>query len=134
MPAVDEDGELDAVGPPVVEQRLDRRADGAPGVENVVDEHDRLPLEREVECRGAHDRLRVTRCVAAADLDVVAVEGDVHGSQRGFRARALLDEPAQTMRERHAARLDPDECYAAEIWIAFDDLVRNAGERSLETI
>src|SRR3989441_5931091 len=49
MPAVDEDGELDPLGAAVVEQRLDRGADRAAGVEDVVDEHDRLPLEREVE-------------------------------------------------------------------------------------
>src|SRR5919198_5017572 len=49
--AVDEDGELDAVRPAVVEQRLDRGADRPPRVEDVVDEHDGLPLEREVERR-----------------------------------------------------------------------------------
>src|ERR687885_158880 len=47
--AVDEDGELDPIGPAVVEQRLDRGADRPARVEDVVDEHDRLPLEREVE-------------------------------------------------------------------------------------
>src|SRR4051812_6328013 len=42
--AVDEDGELDPVGSPVVEKRLDRGADRPPRVEDVVDEHDGLPL------------------------------------------------------------------------------------------
>src|SRR6059058_1256951 len=45
--AVDEDGELDPVGPAVVEERLDRGADRPAGVEDVIDEHDGLPLERE---------------------------------------------------------------------------------------
>ena len=36
--AVAEDGEPDGAGPAVVEQRLDRRADRAAGVEDVVDE------------------------------------------------------------------------------------------------
>src|SRR5262249_36184790 len=66
--AVDEHGELDAIGAAVVEQRLDRGADRPSGVEDVVDEHDRLPLEREVERRRADDRLRVARCVPAAHL------------------------------------------------------------------
>jgi pyrimidine operon attenuation protein/uracil phosphoribosyltransferase len=54
---VDQDGELDAFGPPVVEERLDGRANRAPFVEHVVDEHDGLAFERKVECRRAHDRL-----------------------------------------------------------------------------
>src|SRR2546427_6200646 len=60
MPAVNEDGELDPLGAAVVEQRLDRRADRATGVEDVVDEHDRLPLEREVEAGRADDGLRMS--------------------------------------------------------------------------
>src|SRR3954454_5484232 len=51
MAAIDEHSELDALGPAVVEDGFDRRADRSPRVENVVDEDDRLPLEREVECR-----------------------------------------------------------------------------------
>ena len=59
MAAVDEHGELDARGPAVVEERLDRGADRAAGVEDVVDEDDRPPFEREVELRRANERLRV---------------------------------------------------------------------------
>ena len=42
VPAVDEDGELDARGSAVLEQRVDRGADRASGEEHVVDEHDGL--------------------------------------------------------------------------------------------
>ncbi len=56
--AVDEHGELDALGPAVVEERLDRGADRAAGVEDVVDEHDGPAVEREVERRRADERLR----------------------------------------------------------------------------
>src|SRR5947208_10711885 len=52
--AVDEHGELDALGPSVVEERLDRGPDRAARVEDVVDEDDGLALEREVE-RGRAD-------------------------------------------------------------------------------
>ena len=85
--AVDEDGELDAGGASVVEERLDRGADRAPRVEDVVDEDDGASLEREVELRLAHDRLRVQRRLAAADADVVAVEGDVDGAEGRRRRR-----------------------------------------------
>src|SRR5881397_237926 len=46
--AVDENRKLDALGPAVVEERLDRRTDRASGVQHVVDEHDRLTLGTEV--------------------------------------------------------------------------------------
>src|SRR5256885_5949844 len=75
--AVGEDGELHALGPAVVEERLDRRADRAAGVEDVVHEDAGHALEREVERRRADERLGVTGRLAAADVDVVAVEGDV---------------------------------------------------------
>jgi hypothetical protein len=130
MAAIDQDGELDAVGPPVVEERLDRRADRAAGVEHVVDEHDRLPLERKVERGRAHDGLRMPRCVAAAHLHVVAVEGDVDGAQLGRLSGPLFYEAPQTVREGHAARLDADERDARELRVALDDLVRDAGERA----
>src|SRR5919201_7130752 len=75
--AVDEDGELDPVGAAVVEERLDRRADRPAGVEDVVDEDNRLAFQVEVERGRADDGLRVARRAAAADGDVVAVERDV---------------------------------------------------------
>ena len=46
--AVGEDRELDPLRPPVVEQRLDRRADGAAGEQDVVDEDDRAAVGVEV--------------------------------------------------------------------------------------
>src|SRR5438132_4088752 len=103
MSAVDDDRELDAGRPAVVEERLDRRADRAAGVEDVVDEDDRPFIEREVELRRADERLRRERCLAAADSDVVAVEGDVDGAERRLDSGALLDQPGEPPRERDAA-------------------------------
>ena len=54
--AVGQHGELHARGAPVIEDRLDRGAHGAAGVEHVVDDHDRAPFEREAEMRGVDDR------------------------------------------------------------------------------
>ena len=127
--AVDEDGELDARGAAVVEERLDRGPDRAAGVEDVVDEDDRAPVEREVELGGADERLRRERRLAAADGDVVAVEGDVDGAERGRVAGALLDQPGEPVRERDAAGLDADEGELVELRVALDDLVRDARQR-----
>ena len=121
--AVDEHGELDARGPAVVEERLDRSADRAAGVEDVVDEHDRPPVEREVELRRADERLRCERRLAAADRHVVAVEGDVDCAERGLDSGALVDQAREPPRERYAAGLDPDERELVERRVALDDLV-----------
>src|SRR5438132_4581920 len=83
VPAVDQHGELNTLGPPVIEERLDRRADRTARVEDVVDEDDGLALEREIERGRAHDRLGMSRRVPAAHLNVVAVEGDVDRAERG---------------------------------------------------
>src|SRR5919197_4523463 len=121
---VDEDGELDPVGPAVVEERLDRSPDRPAGVEDVVDEDDGLTLEREIERGRADDGLRMERRAGAAHLDVVAVEGDVDGACGGRLAGALLNQAAQALRERDAAGLDPDEGSEREDEVRLDDIVR----------
>src|SRR5262249_3676013 len=120
--------ELDARGPPVVEERLDRSADRAAGVEDVVDEDDRPSLEREVELRRPHDRLRGERRLAAADGDVVAVEGDVDGAERRRDSGAFLDHAREPPRERDAPRLDSDQRDLVELGVALDDLVGDSGK------
>src|SRR5947199_352013 len=89
----------------------------------------------EMKCRcggGADDRLRVARRAAAADLDVVAIEGDVDGAERGRLAGPLLDQAPEPLRERDTAGLDPDERHAAEVGVRLDDLVGDPGERPAE--
>jgi hypothetical protein len=124
--AIDDDCELDPCRAAVGEERLDRGADRAAGVENVVNEHDRAALERKVELRFPHDRLRVQRRFAAANVHVVAVEGDVDRAELGCFPRPLLDQPREPLRDRDAARLDADECDLAQVGVRLDDLVRDA--------
>ena len=59
--------------------------------------------------RLADERLRVQRRLAAAHVDVVAVEGDVERPEVDLDAAELLDQPAEAVRERDAARVDADE-------------------------
>src|SRR4051812_21707607 len=124
--AVDEDGELNAGGTAVVEERLDGRANRAPRVEDVVDEDDRPPFEPEIELGRTDERLRGAGRLAAADADVVAIEGDVARAEGRRFVGALLDQAREPLRERDAARLDADECHLAEIGVRLDDLVRDA--------
>src|SRR5512132_703523 len=127
--AVGEDGQLHALGAAVAEQRVDSRADRAARVEDVVDEHHGHALEREVERARAHERLRVPGRLAAAHVDVVAVEGDVELAEGDLRAAQLLDAPAQALSERHAARVYPDESDLGEVGVALHDLVRDPRQR-----
>src|SRR6476469_6210454 len=127
--AVGEHGQLHALGPAVAEERVDGRADRAAGVEDVVDEDAGHPLEREVERGRAHERLWVPRRLAAADVDVVAVEGDVELPERDLRAGEFLDALAQPLCERDSARVDANEGDPAEVGVALDDLVRDPGQR-----
>ena len=132
--AIGEHGELHPVGTAELEQTVDRRANRPAGVEDVVDEDHRAALELEVELRVAHDGLCVPRRPAGANVDVVAVKGDVQLAEREQLSRALFDEAAQAMRERNAARVDTDECHRAEVLVALDDLVRDAGERPADRL
>ena len=132
--AIGEAGELHARGPAVVEERLDSGADRPPGVEDVVDEDARAPLEREVELRRAHEGLRVDRRLAAADLDVVAVEGDVDGAELDLDAAELLDQPAEPVGEGDAARVDADERDAVELRVRLDDLVSDPVKGALQRL
>ena len=76
---------------------------------------------------------RSGRATAVADVDVVAVEGDVERADGERDSASLLDEPPQPRGERRAARLDPDECDPLETGavgrsVSLDDLVSDAGE------
>src|SRR5262249_9744811 len=126
--AIGEDGELDAGRTAVFEQRVDRSADGAAGGEDVVDEDHGAALEVGGALRVADDRLPAARCLPVADVDVVSVEGDVELAELELDARAFLDQAAQALRKRHAARVDPDERNGAEVVVALDDLVRDPGK------
>src|SRR5262249_44035947 len=79
--------ELHPRGPAVVEERLDCGADRPAGVEDVVDEHAGHPVEAEVQLGVSDERLCVLGRLAAADVDIVAIEGDVELAERDLPAR-----------------------------------------------
>ena len=134
MAAVGEDGELDSFGPPVFEERIDRRPNGASRVEHIVDEDHRQAFELEVELRVAHERLRPARSLAGAHVDVVAMEGDVELAEVELAARALGDQAAQALGERNAARVDADERDGLDVLVPLDHLVGDARKRPLDAL
>jgi len=131
---VGEDGQLHSLGAAVAEERVDGRADRAAGVEHVVDEDAGHPLEREVERRRADERLGVARRLTGANVDVVAVKGDVELAERDLGAAQLGDAAAQPLRERDASGVNADQGDALEIRVPLDDLVRDPRQRALDRL
>ena len=128
--AVAEDGELHPLRAAVVEERLDRGAHGAAGVEDVVDEDDGAVGEVEVDVGGVDDRLRGGRLGA----DVVAVEGDVEVADRQLGAGQLAEEDVEAAGQDGAASVDADDRQTLRIGVLLGDLVGDPPQRSPQIV
>src|SRR5450432_2035978 len=101
--AIDEYGELDRLGPAVVEQFVDRRANRAAGVEHVVDQDDTGPDDVERE------RGRLDLGAQAFRGVIVAIERDVDVADRmisGEQLRQAIGEPRTTRKDPDQLRVD----------------------------
>ena len=126
--AVGQDGELHLRRAPVVEQRLDRGADGAARVEDVVDDDDRPAVDAEVQPAGVHDRR------LGARADVVAVEGDVELAQRDVVLEQIAQQALQALGEDRPATVDAHEGDAVSGIVVLHDLVRDSHERTAHVV
>ena len=122
MTAIDDHRETDRAGPPVVDKRVHRGADGASGEQHVINENDDLVIDREVQRRLANDR-RV-----ADTREVVPVERDVERAERDGRILVRADRVAKPDGQDIAARAETDDGETGELAVAFDDLVRDPGD------
>jgi hypothetical protein len=132
MAAIDKARELDPRGPSVLEQGLDRGSDRPAGREDVVDQDAGSAFEREVELRGAHNRLGVPGSLSVANDDVVAMERDVDAAEGNLDASEVSDVAPEALSERNPAGVNPDERSALEVTVSLDDLVSDAGERPVQ--
>ena len=124
--AVDEHGELHGAGPADVAQRVQGRADGPTGIEDVVDEDDQSVVDAALGDRGVLQRPR------RLDVEVVAVERDVERTVRDRDVGEFLDlvgepggqgdAPGRDAEEDDARRVGTVECGL------FDDLMGDAGD------
>src|SRR6202000_2575578 len=99
MPPVDEGEELYPARPAVVEQRIQRGTDGAPGIEHIIDQNDVARIDVEADVALLHHRAYVAR------RKIVAVKADV---QHAGINRMLLDvrnHLREALRQGHAASL-----------------------------
>src|SRR6266852_3002064 len=97
--AVHQRRKLDFSGTPVVEQLVHRGAHGAPGVENVVDNHDMSAVDVERDLRRLH------LVMQSGGVEIVAIERDVERSHR----RRELQLPVQALGKPGAAGADAYE-------------------------
>ena len=88
MPAVNEHRELHRARPPKVADRVERRANGAARVEDVVDEHNRGVVDARFGKRRRADRAR------GLAVQVVSIHRDVE-SARAFRGAERGIDPGQ---------------------------------------
>ena len=130
MAAVDEDGELHGARPADVAQRVQGRADGATGIEDVVDQDH----ERAVDA--ALGNRRVLQRPRGLAVEVVAVERDVEGTVRNGdvgefldlvrEARGQGDAPGRDAEEDDARRVGTVECGL------LNDLMGDAGDGAVD--
>ena len=107
--AIDQHQQVDARRAAVIEQSVERGADGAAGVEHVVHQDDVFALDGEGDLGGADDGLDVD------GGEVVAVEIDIEDADRHGAVFERFDFPRQALRQGHAAAADADEGEAVEV-------------------
>ena len=130
MSAVHQHDELNRLWPAEFEQRIERRADGPPGIEHIVDQQDALVVDGELDVGVAHDRLRAD----GVAHQVVAIERDVERPDRHLGAADAGHQRGQAPRERHTAPLDADERQFLDAARPLEDLVGNARQRATDPI
>ena len=102
--AIKQHHKLDGARPAVVKNLVHGRAHGAPGVEDVVDQHQIAAVHIKRQHRG------LDRRVDADAAEIVAVEGDVQFAQRFVETQ----QAAQTLGHPDPAGADADQCRIAD--------------------
>jgi hypothetical protein len=127
--AVGEHRQAHRARPPEIEQLVQRGADGAAGMQHVVDQHHLAPVD------GERDLAAPRLAVQADAAEVVAVQRDRERAQRHLRAQRAV----QALGEPHAAGVDADEAgvlrdHAAHLRDERLDQLLRIGQRAHETI
>jgi hypothetical protein len=114
---VDEDGQPHDAGPAEVGEGVERSADGAAGVEHVVDQHDDLVVDAARRDVGVH------RAAGGLAAQVVAVHGHVERTDRHGVALDLLDQRGEPVRQCDATGWDAKQDKVLRSLVVLDDLV-----------
>ena len=124
--AVDQHQQLHAIRAAMVEERIERRARGAAGVEHVIDQHDIAAVHIEADLRRVHHGADIVRG------EVIAIELDV---ELPHVYRLLLngfDQCCQALRQRNTPALDPDQAQPLAAMVFLDNLVSQTDQRAFD--
>src|SRR5690606_30992691 len=124
MAAIDEDGKLNAVGSTKIVEGIHCRANGPAVEQNIVHEHNSLAVDIEWDFSWPHWRRNPAVQVIAMHADVEAAGGNVVSPD-------LLKQSGQSLGQRNATALDPDEDDFAAVFIALGNFVGHASECAL---
>ena len=127
MPSVDENCKLHAGRTAEIAQRIERRADGAAGEQDVVDKHDGQSVD--VEANVGRVDLGGKMC-----RKIIAIEADVERAERYVGALDLLDLTRKAMCEQIASGEDSHQSDVRGTMVGLENLVRDARERSLNFV
>ena len=100
--SANQDGQPDGTRPPEIHQRVHGRADGAAGVEHVVDQEDVTAFDPEGQMRG------VTRHGHATAREVIAVQGRRDAAMRFGAAQVMAEafsQPSTARPHAHQRRI-----------------------------
>lgn len=123
MAAIGENGELNCRRPAEIGECVERGSNGPPGVENIIDQHNRHPSQIDGEVGGVQFWCR--SCV-----EVVPMEADV---ERANGNVAVLDLPhclSDSDRQGNASSVDAHDHEAIGAAISLDDLMSDSLENS----
>ena len=125
MTAVNENCQLDAARTAQVHNGVQSGADGTTRVQDVVHQHDALAVDAEGNVGSVDRGSEIGRIV-------IAVEADVQAAERNVDALDLLDLLGELLCQKVAARDDADQSEVFTALVALENLVRDAGHRSID--
>src|SRR5271155_2649073 len=124
--AIDQRQKLHAARPAMIEERVERSAHCATGVEHIIDENDIASVDVETESAWIDDRTHVFR------REVIAIEADVENANVHGVLLNLPDQRAQSLGKRNAAPLHSNQPEIVTAIVLLDDLVGEPDECSLD--
>ena len=122
MAAVNHYRQLDLGGAAEIVEGVEGGADGAPGVQHVVHQHEAAVLDAYGEVGAVQADFG-----AFALAEVVAVEVDVQRAYRHGGALEFGKESGEAVGQRYPAAVDADQQQAAGAAVALQDFVGDAG-------
>src|SRR5215471_14177457 len=125
MATVDQHSQLDAARSAEINQRVQRRAYRAAGVEDVIHQHDTQVVHTKRDVRTADLRPR------PVTADIVTVQGNVDDPAWQCDPLHPLDLRREPPRQMHATGVYADEGKVIGVPVLLQDLVGNARERPL---